>query len=90
MKYRGEVKNGVVVLDKPNGLANGTIVEVEPVPQPAEAFPRRGSAEAILRYAGIWESQSDEVDRMLEELRRAKQAELDAQGRAAPATESLD
>ena len=90
MKYRAEVKNGVVLLDKPNGLANGTVVEVEPVPEPTDAFPRRGSAEAILRYTGIWENQSDEDDRMLEELRRAKQAELDAQARAAPATESLD
>lgn len=90
MKYRGEVKDGVVVLDKPNGLADGTIVEVEPVPRPTDASPRRGSAEAILRFAGIWANQADEVDRMLEELRQTKRAELDAQGQAAPATESLD
>lgn len=90
MKYRGEVKNGVVVLDQPVGLADGTIVDVEPVPHPTHASPRRGSAEAMLRYAGIWETQSDEVDRTLEELRRMKQAELNAQGRALQAPESLD
>jgi hypothetical protein len=91
MKYRGQVQNGIVVLDRPNGLTDGTIVDVEPVTQPAVGQPRRGSAEAILRVAGIWEDNADEVDRMLEELRRSKQAEVDALQRKAPGRdETLD
>ncbi len=31
MTYRGRVKNGVVVLDDPVGLGEGTVVRVEPV-----------------------------------------------------------
>jgi hypothetical protein len=91
MKYRGHVRNGVVVLDKPNGLTDGTIVEVEPVPQAAAGEPRRGSADAVLRVAGFWEDRADEVDRMLEELRQSKRAEVDAQQRKAPGPdETLD
>jgi hypothetical protein len=90
MKYRGNVINGVVVLDAPNGLADGTLVEVEPV-RTSTTAPRRGSAEAILRHAGIWQSQAEEVERMLDELRLSKQAEVEAQRRAAPAAdETLD
>jgi hypothetical protein len=36
MTYQGKVQDGVVVLDEPTSLANGTIVKVEPVPTPAE------------------------------------------------------
>jgi hypothetical protein len=91
MKYRGQVRNGIVVLDQPNGLAGGTIVDIEPVTQPAAGQPRRGSAEAILRVAGAWEQHADEVDRMLDELRRSKQAEVDAQQRNTPGPdETLD
>jgi hypothetical protein len=91
MKYRGHVQNGVVVLDKPNGLTDGTLVEVEPVLGPTSGEPRRGSAEAILRVAGVWADQADEVDRMLEELRRSKQAEADSQrSKTGGPDESLD
>ena len=31
MTYRGCVQNGVVVLDEPSGLADGTVVSVRPV-----------------------------------------------------------
>jgi len=31
MTFRGRVKNGVVVLDDPVGLGEGTVVRVEPV-----------------------------------------------------------
>lgn len=36
MTYRGRVKGGIVVLDSPKGLADGTEVEVSPLPQTAE------------------------------------------------------
>ena len=88
MKYRGHVKNGMVVLEKPNGLSDGTLVEVEPVPDRTAGELRRGSAEAILRHAGIWEGQVQEMDRTLEVLRQAKQAEIE-RGPGSP-DESLD
>ena len=78
MKYRGEVKNGVVVLDSPNGLTDGTIVEVEAVPRRAPGEPRRGSAAALLRHAGKWAGDPAELDRLLEHLRQMKQAEVEA------------
>lgn len=89
MKYRGRVRNGVVVLDMPNGLSEGTVVEVEPLTQPAVTGARPGSAQAVLRHAGIWQADNDEVDRLLDEIRRSKEAEVDSrQGEGA--NESLD
>ncbi len=79
MKYRGQVRNGVVVLENGRALAEGTLVEVEPVKCAAES-PRPGSAAAILRHAGIWDEHSKEVDRLLAELHDMKQAELTRQG----------
>ena len=76
MKFRGLVMNGVVVLDAPGGLTDGTVVEVEPVGAPGT--PRRGSAEAILRRAGTWESPAEEVGQVLQELRRSRHAEQPA------------
>lgn len=36
MTYRGRMQGGVVVLDEPAGLADGTVVTVQPVtPQPS-------------------------------------------------------
>ena len=34
MVYRGCVKNGVVVLDEPGAIKDGTSVEIEPLPRP--------------------------------------------------------
>jgi hypothetical protein len=79
MTYRGRVRNGVVVFEAgAPSLPEGTEVEVQPR-SPAE--DRRGSPDAVLRHAGIWESQAQEMDRLLDELRRSKQAEVDAQQR---------
>jgi hypothetical protein len=72
MKYRGQVKNGVVVLDDSRSLRDGTVVEVEPV-ESEQAGP--GSAAAVLRHAGIWADQADEVDRLLDDIREMKWAE---------------
>lgn len=75
MMYRGQMKNGVVEFQEPVPLEEGTVVDVQPVAAPADQ-PRRGSAEAVLRHAGIWKSEVGEVDRLLQELREMKQAEL--------------
>ena len=71
MTYRGRVQNGVVVLEAGTALEDGTPVRVEP--EDPVASPR-GSAEAVMRHAGIWAAQASEVDQSLAELRRAKQA----------------
>jgi len=83
MKYRGRVPGGLVVLDKLSSLRDGTLVEVEPIaPLPevlaTNAQPPRGSAGAMLRHAGIWSAESEEVDRALAELSASKQVELSA------------
>ncbi len=89
MTYRGRIRNGVVVLEGgAPPLPEGTEVDVQPRPT---GVPRRGSAEAVLRHAGLWEGQAQEVDRLLDELRRAKQAEVDAEQLRGPVSgEMLD
>ena len=47
MKYRGRIEHGVVVLDEPNSLPEGTRVEVVPVSSP---YQRPG--EALEKLAG--------------------------------------
>ncbi|MEK7732119.1 MAG: hypothetical protein AAB363_09725 [Planctomycetota bacterium] len=48
MTYRGQVKNGVVVLEDASGLSEGTVVRVEPLPQ----LPRKhDGTESIFRLA---------------------------------------
>jgi hypothetical protein len=78
MTYRGQVKNGVVVLEGNAALEEGTIVRVEPV-RAADDNSRPGSAAAIMRHAGIWEGCREEVDRALAELKEMKRAEVRAQ-----------
>jgi len=84
MKYRGRIEGGLVVLDQSPSLRDGTIVDVEPISNAAGnsgdgVQPTRGSARVILRHAGIWSTDSEEVDRLLAEIRDAKEAELAAQ-----------
>lgn len=54
MTYRGKVTNGVVVLEDPKALPEGSVVKVEPV-DAAEAEDRealRALSEKLLRFAG--------------------------------------
>jgi hypothetical protein len=46
MTYRGHVQNGVVVLDEPATLPDGTSVQVQPVP------PEPTLGEKLMKYAG--------------------------------------
>jgi hypothetical protein len=43
MTYRGQVKNGVVVLEDGKGLSDGTLVRVEPIPQESKEDHDAGS-----------------------------------------------
>ena len=75
MTFRGRIKNGVVVFDGAAApLAEGTVVDVQPHRDPTE--PKRGSAAAILRHAGTWAGTAEEMDRLLEDLRETKWAEV--------------
>lgn len=86
MKYRGQIKNGVVVLDEWPGLEDGTVVEVE-VADPTERRsdrapePRRGTAQAILGADLKWAGPVEELDRLLAEVQRMREEdmELDAE-----------
>jgi hypothetical protein len=100
MKYRGRVRNGVVVLEQAARLAEGTTVEVRAVSSKNGGVgrrkrarnPRVGTAAAILPHVGTWAGDPAEMDRLLGELRRMKEAEVAAKkaalagnaGRGAP------
>ena len=88
MKYRGHVKNGVILLENGRKLENGTIVDVEPVTSSA-AQPASGSREAVLQHAGMWATEAAEVDRLLTELAQTKQAEVNRQQESAIADDHL-
>jgi hypothetical protein len=77
MTYRGRVQNGVVGLEGSPALKEGTVVDVQPLA--TNERPKRGSAEAIMRHAGIWADAADEVDQLLKELKDMKRAEVEAE-----------
>lgn len=76
MTYRGHIHNGAVVLDERPDLPEGTEVSVQPVDAPNDAAP--GSPQAVLKVAGTWSGEGAELDRLLEELRKEKSAEVEA------------
>jgi hypothetical protein len=78
MVYRGRIEKGVVVLEGDAALPEGTRVRVEAEEQ-ALAEPARGSAAALLSFRGSWHGEPEEVDRLLEELREMKRAEVERQ-----------
>jgi hypothetical protein len=74
--YRGHIRNGVVVLDLGASLPEGTPVSVEPL---AISASSPGSPQAVQEVAGTWRGQAGEMNRLLEELRDDKRAEVDAE-----------
>lgn len=76
MTYRGQVKNGQIVLEAGASLGEGTLVEVTPLRHPA-AEP--GTPGAILASRARWDGPEDEPDRILDELRREKWSEVESQ-----------
>jgi hypothetical protein len=77
MTYRGHIQNGVVVLDERADLPDGTPVAVQSLGGSQEPAP--GSPQAVLKAAGTWHGDAAELDRLLEELRREKWAEVEAE-----------
>ena len=82
MTYRGQVKNGQIVLEQGATLREGTVVEVTAI-EPSNGRPSRGSPQAVLASRAKWVGPADEADRLLEEIRREKWAEVEAD-RATP------
>jgi hypothetical protein len=79
MPLHGHIHNGVVILDDPTSLPDGTLVSVKPLPQPAPTSHPRGPAAAILeglRRLGPFQGDPEEWNRLLEDLRRSKQEAL--------------
>ena len=73
--YRGHVEHGVVIFDGAASLPEGEAVSVRPVRSRRQGRGP-GSAAAILTHAGEWADSSQEVDRMLTELKQMKQEEV--------------
>lgn len=74
MTYRGVVKKGVVVLEKPKALKDGTRVRVEPV----RAKNGKSKARKVrpLRRVGSWEGPPGEFERLLAEVQQMRDADL--------------
>ena len=74
MTYRGVVKKGVVVLEKPKALKAGTRVRVEPMAAKNGKPKRRGSKR--LRRVGSWEGPPGEFERLLAEVQKMRDEDL--------------
>src|SRR4051812_26371502 len=74
--YRGHIRNGVVVFDVGVALPEGTAVSVEPL---GDGTPSPGTPQAVLEVAGTWQGDASEINQLLDELRRDKWAEVDAE-----------
>jgi hypothetical protein len=80
MTYLGEVRNGGIVLRNAPSLEEGTLVRVEPLT--ARARPvRRGSSEAVQQCDARWVGEPEELDRLLAEVQRARDADLTPAGK---------
>ncbi|MEX0718381.1 MAG: hypothetical protein WD066_17430 [Planctomycetaceae bacterium] len=53
MTYHGRVENGIVVLDDPAGLPEGTEVQVTPLASGEKSEPARSLAERFVDVIGI-------------------------------------
>ena len=75
MTYLGEVKNGTVILKDNPPLEDGAIVRVELVEKAAEK-PLPGSWAALMSFQPGWAGDPAEVDRLLEEIQRDRDADI--------------
>ena len=91
MKYLGQVKNGVIVPDRPTRLPDGTVFTIEPVRASTgrngdhrrrSKMPRPGTMGALLQEAGSWVGEPGEMNALLDHLRQMKRAEVAARSAA--------
>ena len=74
MTFRGTVKKGVVVFASTPPLPDGTVVRVEPVTaRPRRSKPKRKQP---LRPVGRWAGGLEEIDRLLAEVQRLRDADV--------------
>lgn len=74
MTFRGTVQKGVVVFAKAPPLRDGTVVRVEPVvPRKKRGKARRKQP---LRPVGRWQGGPGEIDELLAEVQRLRDADL--------------
>lgn len=66
MTYLGRVKDGVVVLEQPGALPDGTEVRVEPVQQHREPAPAPAPRTLAERFADVIGAASDLPEDMAE------------------------
>jgi len=74
MTYRGVVKKGVVVLEKPKALKEGTRVRVEAVGDKRKK-PKRRINDRI-HPVGSWDGPPGELDRLLAEVQQMRDEDL--------------
>jgi len=74
MTYRGVVKKGVVVLEKPKALKDGTRVRVAPIATKRKT-PRTRKADRI-HPVGVWDGPPGELERLLAQVQRMREADL--------------
>lgn len=74
MIYRAKVVNGQIVLEGNERLPEGMLVKITVIEK--EENPPRGSAAAILKYAGIWADQEADMEKSLAELKAMKEEEV--------------
>ena len=74
MTFRGTLKKGVVVFAKAPPLRDGTIVRVEPI-SPAKKRSKSRHKQP-LRPVGRWDGGPGEIDELLAEVQRLRDADL--------------
>ena len=82
MTYRGQVRNGQIVLERDARLEEGAAVEVTLIEPPSNGNAR-GTPQAILSSRARWVGSDSEAEQLLRALRQEKWAEVEAQ-RAQP------
>jgi hypothetical protein len=77
--YRGTVRNGVVVVDSPAPLAEGTTVHVQPVDSENADDANDSARVPHFHPVGAWDGPPGELDRLLADVQHARDADLDSE-----------
>ena len=74
MTFRGTIRDGVVVFAKAPPLRDGTVVKVQPVAKPKRKS--KSQRKQPLRPVGRWAGGLEEIDRLVDEVQRLRDADL--------------
>jgi hypothetical protein len=78
--YRGTIRNGVVVFDGPVPLPEGTPVRVEPTNGQNSSVQTSPASTPHFRPVGAWDGPPGEFDRLLADLQKSRDGDLDVEG----------